>query len=476
MVKHYPLYINGEWTKTDDEVEVLNKYTQETYAKVSKASEREVDQAVEAAEYAYRNHKLGAYERYSILKRVSELLQENKEDLARNITMEAGKPLKQARTEIDRATQTFEQSAEEAKRIHGEGVPVEAAPGSENRMAFTIKVPVGVVGAISPFNFPINLVAHKIAPALAAGNTVVLKPASKTPVSALKLAELFKEAGLPKGYFNVVVGSGSTVGNQMMKDSRISLYSFTGSAEVGLMLKQNTGLNKLVLELGNNSPVIIDKEADVEAAAENVAAKSYAFAGQVCISVQRIYVHDDVREAFQEKFIEAIGKLNIGDPNDPETDVGPMISEEEAERAESWINEAKEAGAEVVYGGERKGALLHPTILTNVTNDMKVVCEEVFAPVVNLIPFSDIKACIKEVNKSKYGLQGGIFTQNFDTAFYAAKNIEVGGLMINDSSQYRVDLMPYGGVKSSGWGKEGPKYTIEDMTEERLIVMNLKEG
>ncbi len=474
MVKSYPLYINGEWTKTNEELEVLNKYTQEPYSKVAKASEKEVDMAIEAAHQAYKREKIAPYERYKILKRVSELLQENKEELAKNITLEAGKPLKQARTEIDRATQTFELSAEEAKRIHGEGVPVEAAPGSENRMAFTIKVPVGVVGAISPFNFPINLVSHKIAPAIAAGNAVVLKPASKTPISAIKLAELFEEAGLPKGFFNVVVGSGSTVGNQMMEDSRINLYTFTGSAKVGLMLKQNTGLNKLVLELGNNSPVIIDKEADIEAAAQNVAAKSYAFAGQVCISVQRIYVHEDIREEFQNHFIQSIKELKVGDPNDPDTDVGPMISEDEAKRAEEWMEEAKQAGAQVVYGGEREGALLQPTILTNVNHDMKVVCEEMFAPVVNLIPFTDMTECIHEVNQSQYGLQGGIFTQNIDTAFYAARNVEVGGLMINDSSQYRVDLMPYGGVKGSGWGKEGPKYTIEDMTEERLIVMNLQ--
>ncbi|ARI78191.1 aldehyde dehydrogenase family protein [Halobacillus mangrovi] len=475
MVKSYQLFINGEWVNTDDQLDVLNKYTQETYARVAKASEKEVDQAVEAAQHAFKTNPMAPYQRFEILKKVSELLLENKEELAKNITMEAGKPLKQAQTEIDRASQTFELAAEEAKRIHGEGVPVEAAPGSENRMAFTIKVPVGVVGAISPFNFPVNLVAHKIAPAIAAGNAVVLKPASKTPISALKLAELFEKAGLPKGYLNVVVGSGSTVGNQMMKDSRINMYTFTGSAEVGLKLKQETGLNKLILELGNNSPVIIDKEADIDAAAQNAAAKSYAFAGQVCISVQRLYVHEDIREEFQQKFINAIKELHVGDPNDPETDVGPMISEDEAKRAEEWIEEAKKAGANVVYGGEREGALLRPTILTDVNEDMKVVCEEIFAPVVNLIPFKDIKECIDEVNRSQYGLQGGIFTQNIDTAFYAARNVEVGGLMINDSSQYRVDLMPYGGVKGSGWGKEGPKYTIEDMTEERLIVMNLNQ-
>ncbi|SDJ41648.1 aldehyde dehydrogenase family protein [Salimicrobium halophilum] len=472
-MEEFKLYINGEWTATSEQSDVLDKYSGDTYASVHQASEKEVDQAVKAADEAFREGPLPPYERFKVLKRVSELMQERKEDLAQTITKEAGKPLKQARTEIDRATQTVELSAEEAKRINGEGVPVEAAPGSENRMAFTIRVPVGVVGAISPFNFPLNLVCHKIAPAIAAGNAVVLKPASKTPITALKLASLLHDAGLPKGFFNVVVGSGSTVGNQMMKDERISLYTFTGSAEVGLKLKQNTGMNKLILELGNNSPVIIDKHADIEKAAENTAAKSFAFAGQVCISVQRLYVHEEVREEFQKKFIEAIKNLNVGDPNDPDTDVGPMIGEDEAKGAVEWIEEAKENGAKVLHGGKREGALLEPTVLTDVDESMKVVCEEIFAPVVSILPFSDIKEGVKEVNKSKYGLQGGIFTQDVDTAFYAAKNVQVGGFMVNDSSQYRVDLMPYGGVKESGWGKEGPKYTIEDMTEERLIVMNL---
>lgn len=471
----YKLFINGEWIDTNDKLDVVNKYTQEAFAQVYKASDKEVDMAIEAAANAYKNDPMSPYERYEILKRVSNLLKEEKANLAEVITMEAGKPIKQALTEVERASQTFEWAAEEAKRIHGEGVPVEAAPGSENRMAFTIKVPVGVVGAISPFNFPVNLVAHKIAPAIASGNAVVLKPASKTPISSLKLADLFKRAGLPNGFLNVVVGSGSTVGNQMIKDKRVNLYTFTGSADVGLKLKQNTGLNKLVLELGNNSPVIIDREADLDAAAENVAAKGYAFAGQVCISVQRLYVHEEIREEFQHKFIKAIEALNVGDPNDPDTDVGPMISEEEAKRAEDWVEEAKAAGASVIHGGDRKGALFQPTVLSNVKPDMKVVCEEIFAPVVCMIPFTNMESCIKEVNDSPYGLQGGIFTQNIDTAFYAAKNVEVGGLMVNDSSQYRVDLMPYGGVKNSGWGKEGPKYTIEDMTEERLIVFNLNK-
>lgn len=475
MMDKYGLYIDGKWINTEDTLEVLDKYSQKPFAKVSKASENDVDLAISSALEAFETKNLSPYDRYKILQKSSELLLANKEDLAKTIVLEAGKPLKQARSEIDRSAQTFLIAAEEAKRIHGEGVPVEAAPGSENRLAFTIKVPVGVVGAISPFNFPLNLVAHKVAPALAAGNAVVLKPASKTPISALKLAKILEEAGLPAGLLQVLVGSGSTVGKLMMEDERIALYTFTGSAKVGLQLKQETGLNRLILELGNNSPVIIDKEADLNHAAKTLAGQSFAFAGQVCISVQRIYVHETIKDIFLEKLISEINQLQVGDPNDPETDVGPMIDVKEAERAEKWIQEAVEKGARIAIGGEREGALLKPTILTNVQPQFRVVCEEIFAPVASVIPFHDLDACIREVNQSDYGLQGGIFTQNLDTAFYAAKNVEVGGFMINDGSQYRVDLMPYGGVKDSGNGKEGPKYSIEEMTEERLIVMNLRK-
>ncbi|GAB2553265.1 aldehyde dehydrogenase family protein [Gracilibacillus alcaliphilus] len=473
-MQHYQLFIDGTWADAKEKIEVLDKYSQQVYATVAKADEELVDRAITSAAKAFKEKQLSPFERYEILFKASELIKEQKDDLAMLITKEAGKPLKQAKTEIDRTALTFLAAAEEAKRIHGEGVPVEAAPGSENRMAFTIRVPVGVVGAISPFNFPLNLVAHKLAPALAAGNAVVLKPASKTPISALKLASILDQAGLPKGLLQVVAGSGSTVGNQMMKDKRIAVYTFTGSAEVGLTLKQETGLNRLILELGNNSPVIVDKEADIEQAAKTLAAQSFAFAGQVCISVQRIYVHEQVKQAFIEQLLEAVKELKVGDPSDPATDIGPMIAEEEAERAISWIVEAVDAGAQVLCGGKREGALLEPTIIDHVNKDMRVVCEEIFAPVVSISGYTDLEACIDEINQSDYGLQGGIFTENINTAYYAAKRVEVGGFMINDGSQYRVDLMPYGGVKNSGNGKEGPKYSIKEMTEERLIVMNLK--
>ncbi|TFB22161.1 aldehyde dehydrogenase family protein [Filobacillus milosensis] len=473
-MKSYGLLINGQWKTTNEMMDVIDKTNQDVYAKVSKADEGKVTMAVDAAEAAFQSEPTTPYERYEILMKVADLLKDRKEKFAQNITHEAGKPIKQARSEVERAVHTIQLSAEEAKRLTGEGVPVEAAPGSENRMAFTIRVPVGVVAAISPFNFPLNLVLHKIAPAIAAGNTVVLKPASATPTTAIKLAELFEEAGLPKGVLNVVTGKGSEIGKWLTNDERIQLFTFTGSAEVGLNIKQNTGMKKLVLELGNNSPVIIDHETDIKEAAANIAAKSYAYAGQVCISVQRVYVDQKIREEFEKELISAIADLNVGDPFDDETDVGPMISIEEAKRAEEWVNEAKEKGAKIVHGGTRKDNLFEPTVVTNVTQEMKVVCEEVFAPILSLIPYENLDECLKEVNQSKYGLQGGIFTNNINKAMKAARKMEVGGIMINDASQYRVDLMPYGGMKDSGWGKEGPKYSIQEMTEERLIVMNLK--
>lgn len=281
-----------------------------------------------------------------------------------------------------------------------------------------------------------------------------------------------KQACQP-GLLNVVTGSGSTVGQYLMDDERIQLYTFTGSAEVGLKLKQQTGMNKLILELGNNSPVIVDEEADLKKAARTTAIQSFAFAGQVCISVQRLYVHENIFNEFTTEFIEATKELHVGDPYDDRTDVGPMISEKEAMRAEEWIEEAKKEGATVLFGGKRDGALFEPTVLTHVKKDMQVVCQEIFAPVVTFIPYRDLDVCIKEINESNYGLQGGIFTKNIDKAFYAARKIDVGGMMINDGSQFRVDLMPYGGIKNSGWGKEGPKYSIEEMTHEKLIVLNL---
>ncbi|CAM3825850.1 aldehyde dehydrogenase family protein [Cohnella lubricantis] len=472
-IKHYALPIGGELMETGAALDVYDKYRGRVIATVAVADRRTVDLAVAAASRAFETIRLSPYERFSILKRTSELLLREKKALAELITAETGKPIADSLTEVERTAQTVEISAEEAKRIHGEGVPVESAPGAENRMAFTIRVPIGVVCAITPFNVPLNLAAHKIAPALAAGNAVVVKPASATPLSAIRLAQLMEEAGLPKGLLNVVVGSGETVGSWLAQDPRIGLYTFTGSPEVGRRLKQDTGLRNVLLELGSNSAVIVHEDADLELAADLCAAKSFANAGQVCISVQRIYVHDRVWEPFVGLLAEKTKALIAGDPYDASTQVGPMISEKEAIRAERWIKEAESAGATIECGGIRNGSVLQPTILTGVDDAMKVVCEEIFAPVVGLMKYRDLDGCIAAVNRSRYGLQAGIFTRNAEAAFRAARELRVGGVIINDASQFRADQMPYGGVKESGWGKEGPKYAIREMTEERIVVWNL---
>ncbi|TBL73273.1 aldehyde dehydrogenase family protein [Paenibacillus thalictri] len=473
-MNHYPILLDGEWLTTGEVLEVRNKYTGEVMGTVPTTNKELVDKAVAAALRAYRETPMPPYKRYEILKKTSELLLENKRYLAAILSGEVGKTMKEALVEVERTAQTLEISAEEAKRIHGEGVPVEASPGAENRIAFTLRVPVGVVCAITPFNVPLNLVAHKLGPALAAGNAVVLKPASVTPLIAVKLAELFVQAGLPSGFLNIVIGPGSTVGEWLAKDERISLYTFTGSPGVGLKLKQDTGLRKVLLELGSNSAVIVHKDADLQLAAKMCVDKSFGNAGQVCISVQRIYVHRDVHGIFVQKMTEAALKLKAGDPNEDTTDIGPMISEKEAERAEAWVREAVAEGAVVECGGIRQGALFQPTILSGVHDTMKVACEELFAPVVGIAAYDDLDDCIRRINLSRYGLQAGIFTTNVHTAFKAAREIHVGGVMINDASQFRADAMPYGGVKQSGWGKEGPRYAIEEMTEERIVVMNLQ--
>jgi acyl-CoA reductase-like NAD-dependent aldehyde dehydrogenase len=472
-VSRYTLPIGGEWVESTEELQVINKYSGSPMGIVSVANKELVEQAITAAYHKSKETPLPPYKRFEILKKTSELLLEHKEDLARTITGEVGKTYKESLIEVERTSQTFEVAAEEAKRIHGEGIPVESSPGAENRMAFTLRVPVGVVCAITPFNVPLNLVAHKIAPALAAGNTVVLKPASVTPIIALKLAKLLEQAGLPGGCLNVVVGSGSTVGNWLSSDSRINLYTFTGSPAIGLKLKQDTGLRKVLLELGSNSAVIVHEDADIDLAVRMTVSKSFANAGQVCISVQRIYVHRNVHDEFVRRFVEETKKLICGDPFDASTDIGPMISEQEARRVEEWINEAVSEGSKVECGGSRKGSFFEPTVLSQVTDTMKVSCEELFAPVVGIASYVELDECIRTVNLSKYGLQAGIFTKSLDTAFKAARGIHVGGLLINDASQFRADAMPYGGVKESGSGKEGPKYAIEEMTEERLIILNL---
>nr|WP_231619539.1 aldehyde dehydrogenase family protein [Fictibacillus sp. 5RED26] len=453
-------------------MEVLNKYTQNVEAAIARSEKKDVDEAVEGAKEAYKE-TFSAYDRYLVLTNAARLLLEKKEEFARVLVAEVGKPIRDSRVEVERAAQTLEISAEEAKRIHGEGVPVESAPGSENRMAFTLRVPVGVIAAITPFNVPLNLVCHKIGPALAAGNAVVLKPAEVTPLCALMLAEVFKEAGLPDGRLQVITGDGAEVGGWLLENQDVKMFTFTGSPRVGEIIRQKAGLRKVSLELGNNSATIVHKDADLEKAAALIANKSFNNAGQVCISVQRVYVHQDVKTPFIQLLKDKTEQLQSGNPLDETTDIGPMIRQAEAERVEEWVNEAVADGATLVTGGRRNGAFYEPTILSDVKSDMKVCKQEVFGPVVGIDTYATIDEVIEQVNDSDYGLQAGLFTNDLAFAMKAAKEIEVGGLIVNDASAYRVDHMPYGGVKKSGTGKEGPRYAIEEMTEERIIVLNL---
>jgi acyl-CoA reductase-like NAD-dependent aldehyde dehydrogenase len=468
----YGLFINGEWRQKSNTFDVLNKYTQEVIAKASYAEELDVHDAVKAAKEALQI-PLSPYERYTILKKSAEALIERKEEIAEILAEEVGKPILESQGEVERAAQTLEISAEEAKRIHGGGIPVEAAPGSENRQAFTKRVPVGVVAAITPFNVPLNLVCHKVGPALAAGNSVVLKPAEVTSVSALVLTDIFAKAGLPAGKLNLITGRGSETGTWLLENQDVNMYTFTGSPRVGKLIREKAGLRKVALELGNNSATIVHKDADIEHAATLTAQKSFNNAGQVCISVQRVYVHEEIYEEFIEKMKLATNSLVVGDPKDSATNVGPMIAEKEAIRVEEWVNEAVSEGAKVETGGKREGVFYEPTILSNVNDNMRVCREEVFGPVVAVDTYRDEDEVIRRVNDSDYGLQAGLFTNNLAFAMKAANSIEVGGLIINDTSGYRVDQMPYGGVKQSGTGKEGPKYAIEEMTEERIVVFNL---
>lgn len=467
------LLINGEWIEAKQYVTLQSPYSGETIAEIPAATIEEVDAAIDAAFQArHVMAAMPAHQRAAILEKLVVLMEQRAEEAARIIALEAAKPISTARGEVARTIQTYKFAAEEAKRIHGETLPLDAAPGGENRVAYTVREPLGVVGAITPFNFPMNLVAHKVGPAIAAGNTIVLKPAAQTPLSAFFVAELLLEAGLPAGALNVVTGSGSVVGDRIVTDDRVQKVTFTGSPAVGIGIRNKAGLKRVTLELGSNAAVIVDKGVAIEKIIARCVQGAFAYQGQVCISLQRVYVHEDVYEQFVNAFIEATNRLTVGDPLDPQTDVSALISPADVKRTLSWIEEACQHGAQVATGGMAEGNLLMPTVLLGVDPAQKVSCQEVFAPIVLINKISSVEEGIALVNESRYGLQAGIYTDNIHTALTAAEKLHVGGVIINDIPTFRVDHMPYGGVKESGIGREGVKYAIEEMTEMKLVVFN----
>jgi acyl-CoA reductase-like NAD-dependent aldehyde dehydrogenase len=464
------LLVAGEWVETGDWIDVRSPYSGDVVGRVAKAGADETRRAIDAAAEAMRD-PLPAHKRAEILVKVAGYLGRRHEEVAQTICAEAGKPLKTARVEASRAMSTYTMAAVQARTLAGDVVPMDASQAGEGKLAFTLRVPIGVVGAISPFNFPLNLVAHKIAPALAAGCAVVLKPATATPLSALLLAELEQEAGLPPGWLNVVAGSSAQIGDVLVGDERVAALTFTGSGDVGWKLKERAPRKHVALELGNATPVIVEADADLEDAAARLAGNAFSFAGQSCISVQRIYVAHDAYDGFLEHFLPRVEALVVGDPADEHTDVGPLIDGGAKDRVLEWI---AESGGEVLTGGDvTDDGLLRPTVIARPDPAAKVSCDEVFGPVCTVTPYGSLEEAIELANGTRYGLQAGIFTANVKTALEAARRLEFGGVTVNEAPTFRADQMPYGGVKDSGNTREGPAYAVRELTEERVIVLQL---
>jgi acyl-CoA reductase-like NAD-dependent aldehyde dehydrogenase len=468
------MLIDGEWSTAASGIDVLDKYSGEVIGTVPSATKEDVARATQAAKRAFAGYsEYPAHKRAKILQKTAEILAARQEEIAAIICREAGKAWKYSMAEVARSVETFTFAGEEAKRIHGETIPMDASAAGENRVGFYFRTPVGVVGAITPFNFPLNLVAHKVAPALAAGCTLVLKPAHETALTAVKLGEILEEAGLPKGAFNLVHGEGRVIGEALVRDPIPAKLSFTGSPPVGAHIMSIAGLKRVTLELGNNSGTIIEPDADLDKAVPRCVVSAFANSGQVCISLQRLYVHEAVAREFVDRLVAATAALKVGNPLDKDCDVGPMITDEAAERAERWIEDAVAEGARLLIGGKRQGRLLWPTVLTDTRPDMKVMCEEAFAPLVSVVVYSDFDEALRLLADSPYGLQAGIYTQDIRKAFAAVKKVDVGGMMVNDTSIFRVDHMPYGGNKMSGIGREGVRFAIEEMTNLRMVCFNL---
>ncbi|MDR7417908.1 MAG: aldehyde dehydrogenase family protein [Armatimonadota bacterium] len=468
------MYIGGRWADGPRSVPVTNPYDGSTVDTVPLAGPDDVETALASAvRGAAAMRRLTGYERWRLLSKAAGLIEQRAEEFARTITLEEGKIIKEARVETTRAIEVLRLSAEEAKRLTGEMIPLDGAPGVTTQFGFTLRVPCGVVVAISPFNFPLNLVMHKVGPALASGNSVILKPATDTPLSALKLTEVLLEAGLPAEAIQCITGSGRDVGEPLCRDPRVRKITFTGSRDVGERICQVAGIKKVTMELGSNSPLIVLPDADLDAAAAAVAATGYSNAGQVCISAQRIIglapIYGDLIDAIRPK----VAAITTGNPLDERTTMGPMVKESEAQRVEHWVREAVSGGARLVVGGERQGAVFAPTVVADVSPRMRISCEELFGPAVAVTRVETIEEAIALANDSNYGLAAGVFTQNLDRAMRFAREVESGNIHINWGPQWRADLMPYGGLKESGFGKEGPKYAVEEMTELKMVVMHL---
>ncbi len=471
-MKKTKLWINGQWQEAEGSYELTSPYSGEVVAHVAKASIQDVERAIEGAQQAFQSFKkTTAYERAEILYNVVNSMRLRKDEFAEILALEAGKPLAAGLAEVERTIATYQFAAEGAKQAKGETVPMDAAPGAGDRIGWTKREPLGVISAITPFNFPFNLVAHKLGPAFAVGNTVVLKPATQTPLSALIMAEIFKEAGLPDGALQIVTGSGGELSDTLITHPYVKKVTFTGSGKVGLGIKEKVGLRKVTLELGSNAAVIVEPSTPINKIMKRCVGGAFNFAGQVCISLQRIYVHASIIDEFTKAFVEETEKLVVGDPFDKNTDVSAMIHPNEVERIREWIEEAQAQGAVIATGGVFTERTLTPTVMTNVTADMKIVCQETFAPIASIVSYETLDDAIRLVNESDLGLNAGIYTNILSDALYAADELQAGAVMINDIPTFRVDNMPYGGVKMSGYGREGIKWAIEEMTDMKFITM-----
>ena len=466
----FPMLIGGEWVRTASPRTITLPYDGTSVGEVYDADAQTAERAVTAAQAgAAAMAKLTQYERGEMLERMRRLLERDAAEFARLVSCECGKPIREARAEVDRSAQTLLASADAARRLRGEVIPMEAAPIGKGRWAMTLREPLGVIGAITPFNFPLNLAMHKIGPALAAGNSVVHKPSGNTPLSALRFARLTEEAGAPPGAYNVITGPGGKLGPQLIHDPRVAMITFTGSVPVGEQIRAQMGLRRATLELGSNSSLILEADCDLDMLIPRCVVGSFAHSGQVCISVQNIYVQESIEKEFVERFVAATRKLAIGHPLDDSTEVSSLITVGEAERVERWIARAVSQGGRLLTGGKRRNATVEPAILTDVAPGQEICCKEVFGPVVAIHRYGKLEEAVEAVNSGEYGLQAGLCTCDIGKAFEAARQLHVGGVIINDVPAYRADHMPYGGVKKSGVGREGPPFAVEEMTELKLI-------